>query len=266
MPGDKTRIKTTAEIIPNCFPLLLRMRSFNQSTSFLTNFIVNGTIQLSQLKAKRNYYCLTDTKMNHKVIIIGAFHEIIELVESTNLKIYGLVDDKKHNYYRNYKIILNDSDGEILSKDFIDFPIIISPDSPFTRERLFKKYYEAGFKFINVISNNIGLSKSATIGNGLIIQDFVNISAEATIGNFVKLNTYCNIMHNVRIGDFTTVAPNAVVLGNVTIGNLCYIGSNSTILPNIEICDNVTIGAGAVVTKNINHPGKYIGIPANIMS
>lgn len=196
------------------------------------------------------------------VIIIGAFHEIIELAEEIEFNIVGMIDNVKTESYRGYKILHNDSDDSVLSVEFIKIPLIITPDSPFVRMKLRERYYEQGFHFINLISKKANISRSATIGIGVIIQSGVNLSSESIIGDFVKLNTYCNVMHNSFIDEYTTIAPNAVVLGNVKIGKCCYIGANSTILPNLTICDEVTIGAGSVVTKHISQPGKYAGVPA----
>lgn len=204
--------------------------------------------------------------MTDSIIIIGAFHEIIELVEELNVRILGLVDNVKQGNYREYPILLNDADGTILSLQYLDYSILITPDFPGIRLRLSKLYFEAGFSFFTAISRKSQVSKSAKIGSGSIVQYGVNVSSEVEIGKFVKLNSLCNIMHNVLVEDYTTIAPNAVILGNVKIGKQCYIGSNSTILPNVKICDNTVIGAGAVVAKDITTPGgTYIGVPAKLL-
>lgn len=202
------------------------------------------------------------TQMTKKAIIVGAFHEIIELVEESDIEIFGLIDNQKIGTYRNYPVLCNDINASELPSEYKLVPLIITPDQPSVRCSLNYFYRDLGFNFVSLISRNAKISKSASVDNGTIIQHGVNISSEVNIGKFIKLNTACNIMHNVIIGDFTTIAPNAVVLGNVKIGKSCYIGSNATILPNIEICDCVIVGAGAVVTKNILHPGTYVGIPA----
>ncbi|MGA2408316.1 MAG: acetyltransferase [Bacteroidales bacterium] len=200
--------------------------------------------------------------MKNEAIIVGAFLEIIELAEETGVKIIGLIDNIKTGIYFNYPVLCNDHNAISLSSRFKKTPLIITPDLPIVRNKLFKLYDDLGFNFTVLVSKNSKVSNSAKIENGTIIQSGVNVSSEAVIGSFVKLNTCCNVMHNAIIADFTTIAPNAVVLGNVKIGKSCYIGANATILPNIEICDNAIIGAGAVVTKNIINPGKFVGIPA----
>jgi len=197
-----------------------------------------------------------------KIILIGGFHEIIELAEENSIEIVGIIDNTCCKRYRTYDIICDDEHAKNLDIYYRSIPLIITPDKPVTRKKLFEFYAEQGFSFTSLISKKANISKSATINEGTVIQLGVNVSADVLIGRFVKLNTFCNIMHNSKIGDFTTIGPNAVVLGNVIIGQYCYIGSNSTVLPGISICDNVLIGAGTVVPKNILIPGTYIGNPA----
>lgn len=203
--------------------------------------------------------------MGKEVLIVGAFVEIIELVEETGLCILGLIDNNKTTSYLGYPILGKDQDAERILQQKGTKPILISPDSPKIREKLHKYYKSFGFTFTGIISKNARVSKSTIIKEGSVVQTFVNVSSECIIGSFVKLNTYSNIMHNCTIGNYSTIAPNAVLLGNVSVGSKCYIGSNATILPNITISDDVVIGAGAVVTKNIFEKGVYVGCPAKKM-
>ncbi len=200
--------------------------------------------------------------MKKQIIIVGAFHEIIELAEDLNISIVGLIDTEKKGSYRNYPVLADDNTANNLSAEIKQIPIVITPDMPAIRMRLSKLYTGFGYDFFTLISFEAKISKSAQLGKGVVIQYGVNISAKAEISDFVRLNTNCNVMHDSTIGRYTTIAPNAVILGNVQIGESCYIGANATILPNISICDHVVIGAGAVVTKNIDSPGTFIGVPA----
>lgn len=197
-----------------------------------------------------------------KIILVGGFHELIELAEENNYEVVGIIDTPGSGYNGAIKVLCIDENAVNLGTHYKNLPLVLSPDQPKVRERLFSFYDSIGFRFTSLVSSKAKISKSAAIGEGSIIQFGVNVSSESSVGCFVRLNTYSNVMHNVIIGDFTTIAPNAVILGNINIGSNCYIGSNSTILSNLSICNNVIIGAGAVVTNNINKPGTYIGIPA----
>lgn len=201
--------------------------------------------------------------MNKKVIIIGGFHEIIELCEELNYSIVGIIDNNPNKQHLSYPIIGNDNDAYFLFESYKNIPLVVTPDSPAVREKLFKYYTKIGFSFESVISTKAKISKSSSIGSGTIIQDGVNVSANTKIGNFVKLNTGSNVMHDCMIGDFVTIAPNAVILGEININQNSYIGANATILPGKRIAENVIIGAGAVLTKDITENNAiYAGVPA----
>lgn len=205
------------------------------------------------------------TQSMKRVILVGGFHEIIESCENNNYEIIGIIDKQGKGKYRDYDIICDDVNAVSLNKFYKEIPLIITPDLPNTRKKLFEYYSILGFTFSTLVSNKANISKSVTLHEGCVIQDMANVSAESVIGKFVKLNAMCNVMHNSKVGDFSTVAPNAVILGYVEIGKYCYIGSNATILPNVSICDNVVVGAGTVVTKNILISGTYVGIPARLV-
>lgn len=200
--------------------------------------------------------------MANKVILVGGFHEIIELCADAGFNIVGIIDNNLSNKYMDIPILGKDTDANRIVNQNKDIPFVITPDAPIIRERLNKLYDSVNTSFQSIISPFAKISISATIGKGTIIQHGVNVSSKVQIGCFVKLNTFSNIMHDCTICDYTTIAPNAVVLGRVNIGIRCYIGANSTILPDITITNDVTIGAGAVVTNSITETGTYVGIPA----
>lgn len=205
--------------------------------------------------------------MKSKIILIGGFNEIVELCYNNNIQIVGVLDNKTINLLGGIKYLGSDDDAPRLAVLFKKIPIVITPDLPITRKKLYEYYMANGYSFCSLVSHRAIISKSASIETGSVVQSGVNVSAEVKIGKFVKINTNANIMHNCIIGDFATIAPNAVILGYASIGPGCYIGANATILPGIKICENVTIGAGAVVTKNIETPHTtFVGIPASVMS
>jgi sugar O-acyltransferase (sialic acid O-acetyltransferase NeuD family) len=197
-----------------------------------------------------------------KVILVGGFHEIIELCEECGLKVVGIIDNLHSGFYYGVPVIGTDEDAGVLFSDYRDCKVVITPDSPKVREKLVHLYESVGFDFATVISPFAHISKYAVIGKGTVIQAGVNISSSTVIGSFCKLNSYCNVMHDNSIADFTTIAPNAVLLGKVITGKGSYIGANATILPNISIGAYSTVGAGAVVTRNVPENITVKGVPA----
>lgn len=200
--------------------------------------------------------------MKTDVIIVGGFHEIIELCEECGLNVKGVIDNELKEAYYGVPILGKDEDAERLYHEYGGCKVIIAPDSPKVREKLATLYKGIGYEFATLISPLAHISKSAEIGEGTVIQAGVNVSSATKIGCFCKLNSYSNVMHDNVIGDYTTIAPNAVLLGRVTTGKGAYVGANSTVLPNISVGVGSTVGAGAVVTRSVVDSVIVKGVPA----
>lgn len=200
--------------------------------------------------------------MKTDVILVGGFHEIIELCQECELNVVGIIDNELVDVYYGVPIIGTDDDAEKLFSEYRDCKVVITPDSTRIREKLVSNYRFVGFDFATVISPRAYVSKYAEIGEGTVIQSGVNVSAETKIGSFCKLNSYCNVMHDNSIADFVTIAPNAVLLGRVTIGRASYIGANATVLPSVTIGNYSIVGAGAVVTHDVSDYLIVKGVPA----
>lgn len=200
--------------------------------------------------------------MKTDVILVGGFHEMIELCEDCGHTIAGIIDNELEGEYDGIPILGKDSDAETIFEQYGTTKLVITPDSPFLREKLAFYYKSIGYEFATIVSPQARVSRSAKIGEGSVVQAGVNISSATVIGSFCKLNTNCNVMHDNSISDFVTIAPNSVCLGRVTIGTSVYIGANSTILPGITIGGGTTVGAGAVVTHDVADRQTVKGVPA----
>ena len=198
-----------------------------------------------------------------RVIIVGGFLEIFELCELSGHEIIGYIDISPLKQEVNYPWLGVDDDAKtIYEKVGADIAVVITPDAPPVRAKLFSKYQDIGYAVASLVSPKALISPTATLKEGCVIQSFCNVSSEVEIGVGSKINTKANVMHNSIIGDFVTIAPGATVLGHVTIGREAYIGANSTILPGCRIGRGAIIGAGSVVTKDVAEGLTVVGIPA----
>jgi sugar O-acyltransferase (sialic acid O-acetyltransferase NeuD family) len=201
------------------------------------------------------------------VILVGGFIETIELAESIDLQIEGIID-KQFDEVLNQRIKYLGDDSVILDPSFknqyLNSSIFLTPDQPKIRKKLFDHYISKGWTFENMIAKDCKIAKSAIILENVstMIQSCVNISSNVKIGVCVRINTMANVMHDCSIGNFVTIAPNAVLLGAVVIEDGAYIGANATILPGLRVGKNAIIGAGSVVTKNVSANDIMVGIPA----
>jgi sugar O-acyltransferase (sialic acid O-acetyltransferase NeuD family) len=181
--------------------------------------------------------------MSHAVLIVGAFHEVIELCHVCGVTVRGVFDRQRQGTYMGITILGDDDMAVRNAKMYSDTPVIVCPDMPVMRRTLVERYAEAGYEFHALISPRSDVSPSASVGTGVLIQSGCRVSSMARLGDFVRVNTCANITHDVIVGNFATIAPNAVILGGVKIGEAAYVGANSTILPGR------CVGAGAVVAQ-----------------
>lgn len=201
--------------------------------------------------------------MKNDIILVGAFSEVVELCLECGYNIIGYVDNMPFcGNAETGEYLGTDDDFISLYKSYLSIPIVISPDVPIVRERLYNRYRELGFNFQTVISPSAYISPSAQIGAGTVIQHGASISSNVIIGNLVKINVNANIMHDCVIDDLVTIAPNAVLLGKVKVSKRSYIGANATLLPKCSLLSDVIVGAGAVVTKDVAVNKIVKGVPA----
>jgi sugar O-acyltransferase (sialic acid O-acetyltransferase NeuD family) len=202
------------------------------------------------------------TEVTSRLILLGGFHEMVELCEALGKEIVGIIDPQLQGEYLGYKILGRDEDAPRVFQRFGTVPVVATPDSPAIREKLHSFYGQIGFRWCELIHPSAVVSRTAKIGSGVVIALGANVSSMAEIGDQVKINVRANVMHDVKVGPFTTIAPNAVVLGRVQIGRGCYIGANATILPGVQLGEGAVVGAGAVVTRPVEDHAVVKGNPA----
>ncbi len=129
------------------------------------------------------------------------------------------------------------------------------------RRKVFSLLQQHNVATINAIHPGSIISRTVTLGKGVMVVANATINPFCNIGDGVICNTSSSIDHECVIGDFSHICPGTVLCGNVTIGKNCFIGANSVVKQGVAICDNVVIGAGSTVIKNINEPGTYFGNP-----
>ena len=207
--------------------------------------------------------------MNNKVIIIGDgghAKTVIDIIEEENkYNIFGVTTaENKDGEFCGYKIIGTD---DVLEKYFEKgIKNVALGLGGFTnnnlRTEVYKKVEAMGFNIINVIHPSAIISKTVTMGNGVVIFPNVTLNSEVVIGNNIIIATNSSVDHE------SIIESNVLISAGVTIGAyskicsgcLCAIGS--TVVSGVVIYENTLVAAGAVVVNNIEPDQKVFGIPA----
>lgn len=152
---------------------------------------------------------------------------------------------------------------------------------------------EADFPFIHPLAD----VRSARVGAGTRIWQFVVVLADARIGRDCNICAQCFVENDVEIGDRVTIkngvslwdgvrVEDDVFIGpNVAFANDRYprskhyperfesvvirrgasVGANATLLPGVEIGAGALVGAGAVVTRDVPPRAVVMGSPARVV-
>jgi sugar O-acyltransferase (sialic acid O-acetyltransferase NeuD family) len=142
------------------------------------------------------------------------------------------------------KVIFHDDNKSGLPPllEAYDCPAIVAIGDNATRKKIFEKLAYP----VNAIHPSAVISRSATLGWGVVVCAGVIINAYCEIGDNVILNTGCSIDHHCAVHAHAHIAPNAVLCGGVHVGEGTLVGANATVTPNKVISGWSLVKAGSV--------------------
>ena len=178
---------------------------------------------------------------------------IIDILQSADVKVAGLFDDKSTASQLCGIEILGQYKGEEL-----DQPIIISIGDNKIRKAVTERVKAF---FGKAIYAGAVVSPSAVIGEGTVVMQGAVIQSSVQIGKHVIINTCASVDHDCKIGNFVHISPQSSLCGNVEVGEGTHIGAGATVIPNIKIGKWAVIGAGAVVIRDVPDFSKVVGVP-----
>ena len=85
-----------------------------------------------------------------KILLVGAYHEMIEVCEDAGYEIVGIIDNKETREYYGVPVLGTDDDAAQLIKRYPDVPVVISPFMPKARKKLYDERVNNNAKYTNL--------------------------------------------------------------------------------------------------------------------
>lgn len=202
-----------------------------------------------------------------KLIIYGAsYPDILNLIKSINEKekqwdVIGFLDDSAN--IRDIKGIPVLGDKSYIKNNNLQETYLFNNvyANTTSRKKVADLISNASTKIANLIHPSVEVN-NASLGKGIIINNYTYIGDSVTIHDHVAIRANCHIGHNSSINKYSFIAPSACINGHCKIGEGVYFGSNSVMNERLNIGDWATIGSGSSVIRNINSNSKVAGSPA----
>ena len=145
------------------------------------------------------------------------------------------------------KVVGNIADLPHLFADFKLLTVAIGDNA--LREKIYNDAGKIGYKFPNIIAENVYISPFAAIGQGCIFLNNVCVQNGSTVGNGVILNPGVEIHHGATAEDYALIYTNSVIRTYAKVGKRAKIGSNVTLSNNAIVIDDETIDDGWTVKE-----------------
>jgi sugar O-acyltransferase (sialic acid O-acetyltransferase NeuD family) len=140
-----------------------------------------------------------------------------------------------------------------------------NPSNYTRREAMVDRTGIAIERFATLIHPTASVSRTARIGRGVVIFQYVTVTSNVRIGNHVVILPNTVVSHDDQIADFTCVAGGVKISGGVRVGRGCYLGTGCALIGGIEVGDGALVGMGSVVIRSVPPNVVVAGNPARFL-
>jgi sugar O-acyltransferase (sialic acid O-acetyltransferase NeuD family) len=142
---------------------------------------------------------------------------------------------------------------------------VVAVGKPSSKRKLVEMLSDRGAEFATLIHPTAVVTRSASLGEGVIMTPFTMANPNAVLERFVTLISFSGLGHDARAGEFTTISSHVDVTGFAELGRDVFVASGARILPGVKVGDGATIGAGAVVIRRVKPGATVYTEPAKLL-
>ena len=210
-----------------------------------------------------------------RVVIVGAGghgREIADVVRACiaageDLELLGFVDEDASLHGKRYDDAPVLGNSTWLGGKANDVQLLCGLGAPRTKAAVVPRFRELGFTWRGLIHPRAETTRTAKLGEGVILTAGVVVTneIEIEIGDHVHLNRNSTVGHDCRVGDYVHLAPGAVLSGHVDIGMGCDIGTRACVIQGLTVGPWTVVGAGAAVVRDLPGYCTAVGVPARVL-
>jgi len=149
-----------------------------------------------------------------------------------------------------------------MKKDSIEF--IIANGEPSVRNEIYQQLKKEDCNLTTLIDPTAIVSKTAKLGEGVIITPYTTISSNVNIEDNVLIQSYICVGHDIMVGANSVISANVSIGGRTRIGENVFIGMGAVIKEKLIIEDNAILGMGSVLYNNLSADMVALGNPARV--
>ena len=210
-----------------------------------------------------------------KVVILGTGGTSVDILDTIDdiaskggdLKCVGFLDDNESMWGKEIQGV--EVLGPLKKSSSLDNVYFIngigSPSNFAKKGRIITGLMIPQERFLTIIHPTASVSRTAKLGDGVVIFQNVTVTANAKIGDHVVILPNSIVSHDAEVGDYTCITGGVCVSGRVRVGKSCYLGTNSAFREDVKVGDFSLVGMGSIVLKDVEENSVVVGNPAKFL-
>lgn len=129
--------------------------------------------------------------------------------------------------------------------------VLLAVGEPQLRRQLTAVLRANGARFYTYVHASCFLSRTARLGEGVVVCPQSVVNADAWLGDHSLVNVCSSVGHDSRIGAYSVLSPFSAVSGAVVAGEALFMGTHSTLFPGVRVGDDCKLSAHSYIKTDV---------------